>query len=116
MIHLIGNTKNFQKLPLQKVWDSDGDQILAFQRKYLVFIFNFNPVKSFSGYGFLVPPGKYKIILNTDDPEFGGFGMIDNAIEHFTNYDPLYVGENKEWLKVYLPARTAIVLKEMGIR
>ncbi|MCC8145370.1 MAG: alpha amylase C-terminal domain-containing protein [Bacteroidales bacterium] len=113
MIHLIGNTKNFQKLPLQKVWDNDSDQILAFQRKDLIFLFNFNPAQSFNGYGFLVPPGKYKIILNTDDTQFGGYGRIDNSIEHFTNYDPLYEKEMKEWLKVYLPTRTALVLKKM---
>lgn len=114
MIHLLGNTKNFQNLPLLKVWDNDEDQVLAFQRKDMVFIFNFNPLKSFSGYGFLVTPGKYKIILNTDDPEFGGFGMIDNSIEHFTNHDALYEKEKKEWLKVYLPARTAIILKKLN--
>ncbi|MDH8702381.1 1,4-alpha-glucan branching enzyme [Dysgonomonadaceae bacterium PH5-43] len=111
MIHLVGGTKNFQKTEIQKVWDNDGDQILAFRRNDLIFIFNFNPSKSFSGYGFLVPPGKYKTILNTDNPKFGGFGMIDETIEHLTMYDELYAKENKEWLKVYLPARTAIVLK-----
>ncbi len=113
MIHLIGDTKNFQATPILKVWDNDGDQVLAFMRKDLVFIFNFNPVKSFSGYGFLVPSGRYKIILNTDNPQFGGFGLVDDSIEHFTNFDPLYEKENKEWLKVYLPARTALTLKRI---
>ncbi|MDR0427332.1 MAG: alpha amylase C-terminal domain-containing protein [Dysgonamonadaceae bacterium] len=111
MIHLIGKTKTFQALPIQKVWDNDGDQILAFQRKDLVFLFNFNPVKSFTDYGFLVSPGKYEIVLNTDNKQFGGFGLIDESIEHFTVSDPLYEKEKKEWLKVYLPARSAIVLK-----
>jgi 1,4-alpha-glucan branching enzyme len=111
MIHVIGNTKKFQATPIQKVWDSDSDQILAFQRNDLVFIFNFNPVQSFTDYGFLVPPGKYQVVLNTDNPQFGGFGLVDETIEHLTLFDPLYKGEKKEWLKVYLPARTAIVLK-----
>ena len=111
MIHLIGKTKNFQASPIQKVWDNDGDQILAFQRENLVFIYNFNPTKSFTDYGFLVPPGKYQIVLNTDNPQFGGFGLVDENIEHLTVSDPLYKDEKKEWLKVYLPARTAVVLK-----
>ncbi len=113
MIHLIGNVKHFQAIPIQKVWDNDGDQILAFQRNDLVFIFNFNPVRSFTDYGFLVPPGKYKIVLNTDNPQFGGFGHVNDTIEHLTLFDPLYEEEKKEWLKVYLPARTAMILKKV---
>ena len=113
MIHLIGKIKNFQTIPLCKVWDNDADQILAFRRKDLVFVFNFNPEKSFTDYGFLVPPGKYKIALNSDHPAFGGFGLIDDSIKYSTIPDPLYKGEGKEWLKLYLPARTAIVLAKV---
>ena len=28
-------------------------------------------------------------------------------------FDPLYKKEKKEWLKLYLPARTAVVLKRV---
>jgi len=111
MIRLIGGKKHFQAYPLQKVWDNDEDKILAFRRENLIFVFNFNPVRSFTDYGFLVPPGKYRIVLNTDDPAFGGFGLIDDSVEHLTMYDALYASETKEWLKLYLPARTAIVLQ-----
>ena len=31
---------------------------------------------------------------------------------HLTNYDPAYVTEHKEWLKLYVPARSAVVLKK----
>jgi 1,4-alpha-glucan branching enzyme len=111
MIHLIGGIKHFHATAIHKVWDNDEDKILAFRRENLIFVFNFNPVKSFTGYGFLVPPGKYRIILNTDDPAFGGFGLIDDSVEHYTVYDSLYAMEKKEWLKLYLPARTAVVLR-----
>jgi len=114
MIHLIADIKNFQKTPIIKLWDNSGDQILAFQRDDLIFVFNFNPVKSFTGYGILTPnPGEYKIVLNTDNPAFGGFGLIDESQIHFTQPDPLYKKEKKEWLKLYLPARTAIVLQKI---
>jgi 1,4-alpha-glucan branching enzyme len=113
MIHLVNEKKDFQATLVQKVWDNDGDQILAFRRDNLLFVFNFNPVKSFTSYGFLVPPGKYQTVLNTDNPQFGGFGLVDETIEHSTIHDPLYEGEKKEWLKLYLPARTAIVLKSI---
>lgn len=113
MILLINSIEDFQATPLQKIWDSERDQVLAFCRNDLVFVFNFNPVQSFTDYGFLVAPCKYQTILNTDSPQFGGFGLIDDKIEHFTTYDKLYEKEKKEWLKLYLPARTAMVLKRI---
>jgi 1,4-alpha-glucan branching enzyme len=116
MIELIGKTKDFQKRPVQKVWDNDGDQILAYMRKDLVFVFNFNPSKSFTDYGFLVPKGTYEVVLDTDDPRFGGFGLSDDKVEHSTVPDPLYVKEKKEWLKLYVPARSAFVLRKKPAR
>lgn len=116
MIELIGKTKDFQKRPVQKVWDNDGDQILAYMRKDLVFVFNFNPSKSFTDYGFLVPKGTYEVVLDTDDPRYGGFGLSDDKVEHSTVPDPLYVKEKKEWLKLYVPARSAFVLRKKPAR
>jgi len=114
MLRFIGGIKNFQTTPITKIWDNSGDQVLAFQRKDLIFVFNFNPTKSFTGYGILTPkPGEYKVILNTDNPAFGGFGSIDESQNHFTQPDPLYKKEKKEWLKLYLPARTGIVLQKI---
>lgn len=78
----------------------------------LIFIFNFNPTKSFTDYGFLVPTGSYDVVLNTDAKEFGGNGLADDTMTHLTNYDPAYVTEHKEWLKLYVPARSAVVLKK----
>lgn len=110
MIHLIGEIKKFETSGIYKVWDNDGDQVLAYRRNKLIFVFNFNPVKSFTGYGFLVSPGKYKVVLNTDSLAFGGFGRVDDSVEHLTVHDPLYEAEKKEWLKLYLPARIGLVL------
>ncbi len=113
MISLIKSVKNFQELPVVKIWDNDDDQVLAFQRGDLIFIFNFNPEQSFTDYGVLTAKGKYQIALDSDHPEFGGFGSIDDTIVHSTHFDPLYKGENKEWLKLYLPARTAVVMRKV---
>ena len=113
MIELIRSVKNFQAIPIQKVWDSDGDQVLAYMRKDLVFVFNFSPTRSYTGYGFLVPKGEYEVILNTDAVRFGGFGLADDSVRHFTMPDPLYKKEKKEWLKLYLPARSAVVLRKV---
>lgn len=104
----------FQKTPIQKIWDSDGDQILAYMRADLIFVFNFNPEKSFADYGFLSPPGEYEIVLNTDAVTFGGNGLADDTVHHLTQFDPLYELENKGWLKLYLPARSAVVLRKIN--
>lgn len=114
MIHLIKNIDRFENLPIKKVWDNDADQILAYMREDLVFVFNFNPEKSFADYGFLVPQGEYEVVLNTDAKRFGGFGLTDDSINHFTQFDPLYVKNNKGWLKLYIPARSAVVLKKIS--
>ncbi len=111
MLHVLKSVRNFPRTKLEKVWDNDGDQVLAYRRSKLLFVFNFNPTQSFTDYGLLVPPGKYKVILNTDSSEFGGFGLSDDSVCHFTQYDELYKSAKKEWLKLYIPARTAMVLE-----
>jgi len=113
MIHLIGGSKNFQKMRVQEVWHNDGDQILAFSRGELLFVFNFSPNRSYDGYGFIVPQGSYEVVLNTDSSDFGGKDLNDDSIRHFTNYDPIYEKDGKGWLKLYVPARSALVLHKV---
>lgn len=112
MLQTLKLEKNFQKTPVQEIWHNDGDQILAYMRGDLIFVFNFSPTRSFTDYGFLVPTGSYDVVLNTDANKFGGNGLSDDSITHLTNYDPAYVSEHKEWLKLYIPARSAVVLKK----
>ncbi|MCI6549678.1 MAG: alpha amylase C-terminal domain-containing protein [Prevotella sp.] len=112
MLKVIKSEKNFNQTPVQEIWHNDKDQILAFMRGDLIFVFNFSPSRSFTDYGFLVPTGSYDVVLNTDSKDFGGNGLADDTITHFTNYDALYVDEHKEWLKLYIPARSAVVLRK----
>lgn len=112
MIKVLKSIKSIQKTPVTEIWHNDGDQILAYMRGDLIFVFNFNPTRSFTDYGFLVPTGSYDVVLNTDSKEFGGNGFADDTISHLTNYDEAYVNERKEWLKLYIPARSAVVLKK----
>ncbi len=112
LMHLVGATRDFQATPVEEIWHSDGDQVLAFSRGDLLFVFNFNPTRSFTDYGLLVPLGTYDVVLDTDAKEFGGNALNDDSVTHFTQYDELYASEHKEWLKLYLPARSAFVLKK----
>ena len=53
------------------------------------------------------------IVLNTDATAFGGHGLNDDSIRHLTNFDPLLARDGKGWLKLYLPARSAMVLRKV---
>ena len=111
MVHLISGVYNFQSLPVDKLWEKDDDQVLAFMRGDLVFVFNFSPVKSFTGYGILAPAGEYEVVLSTDSPKYGGYGNIDESVKHLTQHDPLFAPAGREWLRLYMPPRSAQVLR-----
>ncbi len=112
MIKLIGGEKNFQKTKVVEVWHNDGDQILAYSRGDILFVFNFSPDRSYTDYGFIVPQGVYDVVLNTDSKIYGGNELADDSVRHFTNYDPVYEKDGKGWLKLYIPARSAVVLRK----
>lgn len=69
-----------------------------------------NPSKSFTDYRVGVDvPGKYKVVLNSDDKRFGGHARVDNdKSEFFTT--PMEWNGRGNFLQVYTPARTALVL------
>lgn len=113
MIKLLKGEKNIQKSPVVEIWHNDGDQVLAYSRNNLIFVFNFSYNRSFTDYGFMVKQGAYDVVLNTDDVKYGGHGLNDDSIRHFTNYDPLLARDGKGWLKLYLPARSAMVLRKV---
>ncbi|KAL1936534.1 hypothetical protein VTP01DRAFT_668 [Rhizomucor pusillus] len=87
----------------------EGDKVIVFERANLLFIFNFHPTQSFADYRVGTDiSGKLKLVLNSDDPGYFGHGRIDAACEYFTTSEPWDNREN--WLQVYIPSRTAIVL------
>jgi 1,4-alpha-glucan branching enzyme len=86
-----------------------GNQVIAFERAGLVFVFNFNPTESFFGYGIPVPKaGRYRLALHSDRGAFGGFERLDESVV----YDTVGGGGTAEAprLSLYLPNRTALVL------
>ncbi|WP_430812707.1 MULTISPECIES: alpha amylase C-terminal domain-containing protein [unclassified Carboxylicivirga] len=88
---------------------NETDKVLAIRRKDLIFVFNLHPERSFTFYGISVPPGNYNIVLNSDAVDFGGFNRIDESIDYFSR--PEAQMSSRHRLHLYLPSRTAIVLK-----
>lgn len=86
----------------QPVTIHDHDLVLAFVRSDYLFVFNFSPNNSYAGYGVNANPGYYQVICSSDDPAFGGQDRVDTT--------KIYVASTGI-LQLYLPARTALVLK-----
>ncbi|ANB15232.1 1,4-alpha-glucan branching enzyme [Sugiyamaella lignohabitans] len=89
---------------------NENDKVIAFERAGVLFVFNFHATQSYTDYRIGVDvPGSYRIILDTDDTEFGGFGRIDHqATECVTTDFPW--NNRKNFIQLYLPARTAVAL------
>jgi 1,4-alpha-glucan branching enzyme len=93
--------------------NSNDDNVIAFSRSNLIFIFNFHPTNSYTDYGISVPKGKFKYVLSSDKIDFGGFGRYDDTIIYYSDYSN--IGSNNQQIKLYLPARTALVLEKMPV-
>lgn len=94
-----------------RLWLDNDRKVIAYRNKDIVYIFNFHPQNSYDS--FQVPihdKGKFKVILDTDDEEFGGLGRISK--------DVVYESKNLEntdydGIEIYIPSRTALALKKV---
>lgn len=93
-------------------WKHQGDKVICFERAGLVFIFNFHGTQSFTDYRVGVEvAGKYKIVLSSDDPQFGGHDRLDKSVEFLT--DPFGHAGRRNFIQVYIPTRTVLVLAKV---
>lgn len=111
LMKLIAKNKKQMQESLVERCNNNEDQIMAFQRGNLLFVTNLHPYKSFTGYGIMVDKGNYVLELNTDDAAFGGYDNIDKKMQYVTQKS-LDKNTELEWIKLYLPARSSIVLKK----
>ncbi len=94
-----------------KLADNEPDKVLAFVRGDLIFVFNFNPTRSFTNYGIMVPPASdWRHLFDTDEQRFGGQGRIAPGQVFAPSLVEAH-GELVQEIKLYLPARTAVVLR-----
>ncbi len=98
-----------ESLPRQLL-AAEADKILAFARGDLIFIFNFHLNKSVTDYPILVPPGKYQWVMDSDEPRFSGQGRIKPK-QRYPLTSVMKKNERCLAVNVYLPCRTALVLK-----
>ncbi len=86
-------------------------QVIVFYRKGLLFAFNFSPCNSYTDVKVSIPNcADYAVAFTTDDWKYGGWGQINHGTY------PVQVDENgASTVSLYLPARTAMVLREGDI-
>jgi len=105
MISLIKEHHILGSASARQVHMDATNKVIIFERNNLIFIFNFSISNSIFGYKFWAPEkGSYKILLDSDRKEFGGFGRIDDTLEYPT--------DKNQQVSVYLTNRTCLVMKK----
>ncbi len=92
----------------KQLWLDNETKTLVYQKGKGIFAFNFHPNHSYDG--FFLPmeeKGQYQVVLSSDDFCFGGQGRI-----YHNCYETLEE-DGKIGVKLYLPSRTAVVLKKI---
>lgn len=107
MIELIRKYQVMISLFANQLNMDPANKTIVFERKNLVFVFNFHPFNSVPDYILPVPQtGEYRIILNSDDREFDGHGRIDDSVSFVSFTGP----DSRESIRIYNTNRTALVL------
>ena len=84
------------------------EKTLVYEKGGCVFAFNFHPVNSYPDCFLPLEAGNYQVVMSTDDFQFGGQGRI-----HYLTYEAVTQQDGRTGFSLYLPSRTAVVLKKM---
>lgn len=88
----------------------EGDKVIVYERAGLLFVFNFHPSNSYTDYRVGVEtPGTYRVVLDSDSEEFGGFKRIDHEKTRCLT-TPMEWNSRANYLQMYIPSRTVVVL------
>jgi 1,4-alpha-glucan branching enzyme len=110
MIRLVTTYDALEGTVPRRLFVSDAEKILVFERGPLVFLFNFHTEESVVDYSVVVPPGAYRLVMDSDETRFGGQGRI-RPRQEFTLLTEPRGNELCHVIKVYLPCRTVMVLE-----
>ena len=95
----------------EQLWLDDWNKTLVYRKSGLIFVSNFHVSQSIANYEFPVPEaGVYQMVLDSDDPSFGGQGRLDPLITYPTRFDGT---EGRHKLRVYSPCRTITVYRPL---
>jgi 1,4-alpha-glucan branching enzyme len=101
----------FEKPPRLLLLHEDN-KILAFERAGHLFLLNFHPTRSLGDHAIPALPGRYRLLLDTDERRFGGHGRVTSGQEYFTRPVQEAGGQHHAVL-AYLPCRTGLILRRL---
>lgn len=110
MLEVLGDAAVLGRRVPRPILLSESDKILGLSRGSLSVVFNFHSDQSVTDYALPLPPGAYGLVLDTDAPAFGGQGRIA-AGQRFLTQSTIRGNVREDVIRVYLPARTAMVLR-----
>jgi 1,4-alpha-glucan branching enzyme len=110
MIRLFKDHQVMTSLFANQLNMDEANKTIVFERKNLLFIINFHPFNSIPDYILPVPKaGEYRIVLNSDERDYGGHGRIDSSVPFISFTGP----DMRESIKIYNTNRTALVLQRI---
>ncbi len=93
------------------IYEHNDNKIIIFMRANLLFVFNFHWENSYTDYMFKAPSGKYTMIMNSDEKQFGGFNRLNSNQTHFS-FTKKSKKHSLHYLSLYIPCRCAIILRK----
>ena len=109
MVHLCKRHKIFRQGMANLMLMKAPEQMLCFARCDLFFVFNFHPSNSLEHILIPVYPDTKELVVkfSSDDEKYGGFSQVAHMTYPIKEFDGVRYAE------LYIPARTAIVLREV---
>jgi 1,4-alpha-glucan branching enzyme len=94
------------------LWIDQKKKIVSFRKKDYVFLFNFHPSESYTGFELPIhEKGSFQVVMDTDEERFGGHARIS----HETVYESVSLRRSNQitGITIYSPCRTAMVLRKV---
>lgn len=109
MLDLIREHSIMTAAPPWLLLEDHDNKTLVFERNHLIFIFNWHPSNAVPDYEIpLKETGDYRVLLNSDDVRFGGFGRLDVGLHY-----PSWLAGDQPKLKIYNINRAVLVLERI---
>ena len=103
MVELAKRSDLLAARPARPLNMDEENQVMAFERSGLLFVFNWSGTRAIPDYKLPAPKGgEWKVVLDSDEARFGGFARQDHSVHHFT--------DKAQQLSLYLLPRTVMVL------
>ncbi len=90
--------------PIHYQYIHQDDHVMSFARDDYVVVTNLSPTESYQSYAIPAPGDMYEVALSSDDSIYGGQNRIDSVMRYWTVDGKLLL---------YLPARTAMILRRL---